>query len=317
MDELSSDKNTLSEPYLRPNRMSAISHLLIGLGVFVLCASVFSLIGAMAFGITLQEIKDGIDVFARFSGKPLALKVFVFFSSSLPLIVAVVVIGYIIKSNSKVYLRLNMPKMSVVFLLSLGFVFFSLPLLGPLMELNKMIDLSQWPALNKWLASQDASNNKAYEAMIGEKNVMSFLWSVLFMAFLPALAEELFFRGFLMNVFNGIFKNMHIAIIVTSLIFSVIHLQVLKFIPMFFLAVTFGYAVYWTNSIWTSILAHFINNLLAVSQLYFITDGDYTKAINETPQLPIAATAVICILVGAIFYYNQTKFNTKSTNFYV
>lgn len=317
MDEFSSDKNTLSQPYLRPNRMSAISHLLVGLGVFVICATIFSIIGAMFFGISLKEIKDGIDIMARFNGKPLALKVFVFFSSSLPLIVSVIAVGFMIKSSLKNYLQLNLPQISIYFLLSLCFVFFSLPLLGPLMELNKMIDLSQWPTLNNWLANQDATNNKAYEAMIGEKNAMSFLWSVLFMAFLPALAEELFFRGFLLNVCNGMFKNIHVAIIVTSLVFSVIHLQVLKFIPMFFLALTFGYAVYWTNSIWTSILAHFVNNLLAVAQLYFITDGDYTKAINDTPQLPIAVTVVVAILVVSIFYFNQTKSPTKAKNFYV
>ena len=317
MDELSSDKNTLSEPKYRPNRMSAFSHLLIGIGIFVLCASLFGIVGALAFGISFTDLKNGVDVMTQFADRPQALKLFVFFSSSLPLIVSVILVSYLIRASAKDYLLLHRPKINQYLLLSLAFVFFGLPLLAPLLELNKMIDLSQWPSLNDWLKAQDASNNKVYEAMIGEKNGDSFLTSVLFMAFLPALAEELFFRGFLMNVFNGIFKNMHVAIIVTSLLFSVIHLQVLKFIPMFFLALTFGYAVYWTGSIWTSITAHFINNVLAVVQLYFITNGDYTKAVNESVNLPLAGTLVLTVIVLGVFYYNQKYSPNKVTNFYV
>lgn len=317
MEDISSDKNTLSQPKYRPNRMSAFSHLLIGIGVFVLSASVFGILGALGFGISMRDLKNGIDIMAQFAERPIALKAFVFFSSSLPLIVSVVVVSYLIKANVKDYMLLHRPKLNQYLLLSFAFVFFGLPLLGPLLELNKMIDLSQWPRLNDWLKAQDTSNNNAYEAMIGEKNAASFLTSVLFMAFLPALAEELFFRGFLMNVCNGIFKNMHVAIIVTSLLFSVIHLQVLKFIPMFFLALTFGYAVYWTGSIWTSIVAHFINNLLAVIQLYFITDGDYTKAVNESVSLPFVATVALSVFVVSVFYYNQKNSPYKVSNFYV
>ncbi|MEY2923923.1 MAG: hypothetical protein RLZZ337_463 [Bacteroidota bacterium] len=317
MDEFTNGKNTSSEPKYRPNRVSAFSHLLVGIGVFVFCASVFGLLGALAFGISIKDITDGVDVMSQFADRPIALKVFVFFSSSLPLIVSVIVVSYLIKANAKDYLLLHRPNLNLFLLLSLAFVFFGLPLMAPLLELNKLVDLSQWPALNDWLNAQDTANNKAYEAMIGERNTLSFLTSVLFMAFLPALAEELFFRGFLLNVCNGLFKSMHVAIIVTSLIFSAIHLQVLKFLPMFFLAATFAYAVYWTGSIWTSIIAHFINNLLAVVQLYFITDGDYTKAVNESVNLPIAVTVILTLLVAAIFYYNQTYSKNKVSNFYV
>ncbi|MGB1037411.1 MAG: lysostaphin resistance A-like protein, partial [Bacteroidia bacterium] len=124
-------------------------------------------------------------------------------------------------------------------------------------------------------------------------------------------------RGFLMNVFNGVFKNMHLSILVTAVIFSLIHMQFMKFLPMMFLAIVFGYAAYWTGSIWTSIVAHFANNALAVSQLYFFTDGDYDKALEQGANFPIIANVGIAIVVAALFWYIQNNSNTKTQNFYV
>jgi hypothetical protein len=189
--------------------------------------------------------------------------------------------------------------------------------MGLMLEANKLIDFSQWPEFYEWLQTQENTNNGLYEAMIGEKNAVSFITSILFMALMPALAEEIFFRGFLMNAFNGLFKNMHVAIFITAVIFSVIHLQFMKFIPMFFLAVVFGYAAYWSGSIWTSIIAHFLNNALAVVQLYFITDGDYTKAIEEGANVPILVSGVLIAAGTGLFVYIQKNSTTKTENFYV
>jgi len=79
--------------------------------------------------------------------------------------------------------------------------------MGLMLEANKLIDFSQWPEFYEWLQMQENTNNGMYEAMIGEKNTASFITSILFMALMPAIAEEIFFRGFLMNVFNGLFKT--------------------------------------------------------------------------------------------------------------
>lgn len=318
MEDLNDSKGNSSEHYIRPNRFSAVSHFLIGCGVFVLCAGIFAIAGAMLAGISFEEIMKGVDILNRIEDNPLLIKVFVFFSSSLPLIIAAVLVAYMIRANPTDYLLLKAPINFKWFGLSIVFVFISIPLMGPLLELNSLIDFSLISEeFNTWLQSQDTANNNVYEAMIGEKTILSFLGSVLFMALLPAIAEELFFRGFLMNVLNGIFKNMHVAIIVTALIFSFIHMQFLKALPMFFLAIVFGYAVYWTRSIWTSILAHFINNTLAVAQLYFFTDGNYDEALSIENAMPIYATIVLAGLVILFFVYIQKNSNTKTENFYV
>ncbi|MBT8327167.1 MAG: CPBP family intramembrane metalloprotease [Bacteroidia bacterium] len=318
MKDLNDSKSNSSEHYTRPNRFSAVSHFLIGCGVFVMCAGIFAIAGAMLAGISFEEIMSGVDVLNRIEDNPLLLKVFVFFSSSLPLIIAAVLVAFIIRANPKDYLLLRAPLNHTWFGLSIVFVFISIPLMGPLLELNSLVDFSAISEeLNTWLKNQETANNTAYEAMIGDKTTVSFLSSILFMAFLPALAEELFFRGFLMNVLNGVFKNMHVAILITAVIFSFIHMQFLKALPMFFLALVFGYAVYWTRSIWTSVLAHFINNSLAVTQLYFFTDGNYDEALSLENTIPVYVSIVLAVVVVALFIYIQKNSNTKTENFYV
>lgn len=186
-----------------------------------------------------------------------------------------------------------------------------------MLQINELIDFSQWPKLYAWLQAQDAQNIELYEAMVGDSSAVSIISSLFFMAFIPALAEEIFFRGFLMNVLRGIFKNIHVAILVTGIIFSVIHLQFTKFLPMLFLATVFGYATYWSGSVWTSVIAHFINNSLAVLQLYFFSDGSYTEAISQGSDVPMVLNIVLIAAVGALFYFIQKNSTTKTENFYV
>lgn len=320
MDQLEDFKDTESMNS-RPDRVQALFHLLLGAVFFV---GSLALLGgiAMAIGsyLVYGEMADASrlpSLVNDLKNNSLGLKLFVFASSSLPLITAALLACIFIKATPKEYLLLHWPTNKKWFFISMVFVFVCVPLMGLMLDINKMIDFSQWPKFYEWLQTQETANNGMYEAMVGDKGTISLLTSILFMALMPAIAEEIFFRGFLMNVFNGVFKNMHVAILVTAILFSVIHLQFAKFIPMFFLALVFGYAAYWTGSIWTSIAAHFINNTLAVGQLYFLTDGDYDKALEQGTGLPIAASIILLAIGSAIFIYMQKNADTKTENFYV
>jgi len=98
-------------------------------------------------------------------------------------------------------------------------------------------------------------------------------------ALLPAIGEELLFRGVLIRLFNEWFKNIHITILVTAFLFSFIHFQFYGFFPRMLLGIIFGYLMYWSGSILLPMIAHFINNGIAVCIFYFYKDTDvYEKA---------------------------------------
>jgi hypothetical protein len=88
----------------------------------------------------------------------------------------------------------------------------------------------------------------------------------------PAIGEELFFRGMLQGLFTKRL-NHHMAIFLTASIFSVIHWQIFNLLPILFMGVLFGYIKHWTQSIWIPIGLHFINNGLALAGAY-IANGE-------------------------------------------
>ena len=69
------------------------------------------------------------------------------------------------------------------------------------------------------------------------------------------------------------FHNPHLAIWITAIIFSAIHLQFYGFIPRMLLGALLGYLFYWSGNLWLSILAHFVNNGFAVVVAYLINSN--------------------------------------------
>ena len=93
------------------------------------------------------------------------------------------------------------------------------------------------------------------------------------LALVPAICEELLFRGALQQVLCKCFKNAHIAIFVTAAIFSLMHGEVFAFLPRFMRGAVLGYLFYLGRSIWYNILAHFLNNAILVVMYFFVAQG--------------------------------------------
>ena len=320
MDDIKKRKDTES-PSLRPDRIHAFLHLFLGviffLGALIVCSSLSILVCSSIVYGDFSGFSQAAILVEDLKNHSLILNVFVFISSTLPLILAAILTTRFVKARTKDYLLLHKPLDLKWFFYSLLFVFICIPLMGFMLDINNLIDFSQWPDLHALLKQKEAESNQIYESLIGDRSMLSFIASVFFMALLPAIAEEIFFRGFLMNIFNGIFNNMHVAILVTAFIFSAMHLQFMKFVPMFFLATVFGYAVYWTGSLFTSILAHFINNSLAVIQLFYFSDGDYSKSLEQSQTLGLPFNMILIFLALLLFVLIQRKSSTKTTCFYV
>lgn len=88
---------------------------------------------------------------------------------------------------------------------------------------------------------------------------------------IPPLCEETFFRGIL---FRGILARFGpaLALGATSLLFALLHRTVVQTGLMIFLGCYFGVLVYLTGSLWSSLVAHGVNNL-AVLTLMWIYKG--------------------------------------------
>jgi sodium transport system permease protein len=86
--------------------------------------------------------------------------------------------------------------------------------------------------------------------------------AVILVALLPAVCEELTFRGFILSGFRHTGHKWR-AIVLTSLFFAVTHPIMQQQVNAFFLGLILGYLAIQTGSIWPPIIYHFVHNATA------------------------------------------------------
>lgn len=118
-------------------------------------------------------------------------------------------------------------------------------------------------------------------------------------AVLPAICEELFFRGFMQSVLTR-WLGGHAGAIVQGILFSLFHGQVYGFIPRVIMGVAFGYMRKYTGSLMPGMVAHFVNNAVGVLALYYVQQGKldegYTEPTEGWPWMLAVGSAALSVL---------------------
>lgn len=115
------------------------------------------------------------------------------------------------------------------------------------------------------------------------------------------ICEEILFRGFILRAYEklGMWPN----IIITALLFSILHLNIQNIVAPFFLGILLGFVVYKTNSIFAGIIGHFVNNAISVTWGYVIMNLPFYENMNvEQVQQSMTTQSLIgaAILFGII-----------------
>ena len=108
--------------------------------------------------------------------------------------------------------------------------------------------------------------------LLGFHNLPNLLVSILVVGVLTGLAEELFFRGALQRLFQTRPMSVHAAVWITAVLFSIMHVQMVGFIPRMLLGALFGYAAIWTGSLWTAVILHILNNTCVIMTIWWEID---------------------------------------------
>lgn len=105
--------------------------------------------------------------------------------------------------------------------------------------------------------------------LMDTSTTLSYFRTLVFLALLPAVLEELFFRGLMMDAFMrwGAFW----AIMLSALAFALSHQMLLRIPGMIFVGIILGWFKYKTGKLSASILLHFIYNCFVVN-LAFVLD---------------------------------------------
>jgi len=170
------------------------------------------------------------------------------------------------------------------------------PFIGLLLQWNMMIPFPEW------LLQFDVNSEAIVTAFLQMNTIWDLFYTILVIAVVPAIGEELLFRGYLQQKLGNWLSNPHTAILITAFLFSAIHFHFQGMIPRFVLGVLLGYLFYWSNSLWLPILAHFVNNAQAVIlsyPLFKIDSGAYSVSLESSvdPMIALFSLASVVLLL--------------------
>ncbi len=201
----------------------------------------------------------------------------------------------------------------------------ALPAINLLGYLNQQMTLPTFlEPLEQWMKTSEENAKVLTEQFLNVTTFSGLIINLLLMALLPAVAEELTFRGVLMNLFElkgerlkvkG--KRTHLAIWCSAILFSAIHLQFYGFVPRMLMGALFGYMLVWTGSLWIPILMHFTNNAMAVL-LYFVAyragwNMEQVDAVGTNDTLWLGVVSMVLTIVGIYAFRRSTTMSNASS----
>ena len=236
-------------------------------------------------------------------------------SSSLGLFIAgPIAFAYINQSKPKTYFYFDQPLKWTLFLLVISILFASNPIFELINEFNQKLSLPDFlNSMEVWMKEKELQAAELTKKLLEMRTYNDLIINLIMIAIIPAIGEELFFRGGIQTILKDWFKNYHVAIWVTAILFSAIHLQFYGFFPRMLLGALFGYLLVYGKSIWLPILGHFLNNGTAVVMAFVMQkQGKSIDEIEQTSNYSIYgyAISIIITLVLLLMFFKQTKNNT-------
>lgn len=209
--------------------------------------------------------------------------------------------------NSITFLKLKKDVDIRLMLIAIILTYCISPLIEWSIVLNKQMILPEFlKGLELWMRQKEEEAAIITRQFLEMRSIGDLLVNLLIIAVIPAIGEELLFRGCLQRIFTWWTKNYHVGIWIAAIIFSAIHVQFFGFLPRLFLGALFGYLFYWSGNLLIPILAHFINNGTQVVLAYFIQlDGKSIESIDEPLNFPLYMyflSFVLSILLAVLFY---------------
>ena len=202
------------------------------------------------------------------------------------------------------------------YLLAVGIMLCAMPGINLLADLNSRIALPEsLDFIEQILKQQEEAAAALTERFLQADNIGVLLLNIGLMAFLPALAEEISFRGTLQQILAGK-SQIHIAIWVTAFIFSAIHMQFYGFIPRMLMGAMFGYIFVWTGTLWVPILMHFTNNTfsLLMSRIPSIGDAEHYSDILPTAQYWLIFGACVILVIFCVRLFSTIELKDRQGN---
>ena len=215
------------------------------------------------------------------------------------------------------WLKMNRGADWQTFALAIGIMVCAMPAINLLADWNSRIELPE----SLGFIEQKMKEYEAAAALLTERflvadNIGMLLVNIGLMALLPALAEEISFRGTLQQLLSEgdnsrTIRRTATAIWVTAFIFSAIHLQFYGFIPRMLMGAMFGYLFVWTGCLWVPVVMHFTNNGMAVVVYYITGEGgmaekNWADTFGAGSTWWVGVLSLMITSLGLLIFYRRT-----------
>lgn len=223
-------------------------------------------------------------------------------------IVPAFLFSYLFEGDLFSYYKFRNPTGMAPMLLVILMMVSVIPFINYMAEINLKMEIPI-RALDQLLRSLESTAEEMMVAFTATKSIGGLLVNLLMIGVIAAVGEELIFRGLIQRLMTDMIRNFHLAILITALLFSAFHFQFFSFLPRFVLGIILGYMMYYGQSIWYPILAHFVNNAMGVVYYYFNSRGsadDMLEEIGTSTLIPLAAVVSLALfLLFALLWYSQ------------
>ncbi len=285
------------------NRKSSLSNLepiispltaaVIGLvGVFVLYQIGGSILTLIIFGFDLKNADINAMRLMTMAGQILFI-----------LLPALILAKYVY-TDVTTALRVRMPKKTEMLYFTIG-LFILIPLLQNYLYIQNYLFVklasssSFFAGIKNTFDSLDKLVESTYGNLLEANNIWEGSLVILVIGITPAFCEEILFRGFIqssLELKSTPFKGA----LYTAIFFGFYHFNPYGLIPLIILGLYFGYAVYVTDSIATSITLHFTNNFISIL-LFFIFGNSELLDSSVPPPNEISGLLIQFVLLAIVF----------------
>jgi membrane protease YdiL (CAAX protease family) len=257
----------------------------------------------LVFQIPFSALMQVLNIDSGLNITPAVLKYVQLMLATFVFIVPANAYSRLFSDNALVFFEFKKPRIAYLLFAALLWLF-TLPIISFLADLNHKIALpASFASLENSFRLAEARAENATRFLLNINSLSGLLVNLLVIAVVAALAEELIFRGIIQKLLFEQSKNIHLAIWLTALVFSLFHLQFFAIIPRIVLGAALGYTYYWSRSIWVPIFFHFINNASIVLASYLYQQKVITTDPNEITFFPISVLFVAFICSIAIIYF--------------
>lgn len=279
--------------------------------IILVSATVFSLIGAVLssviFGFSILDNPDIIGVLDEPNVMP-AMKTMQILQHLGLFIVPALLFAYLVSDGPRKYLQLDRTAKLTSYLVSIAIMFLAFPLINWMIMVNESMVLPDFlSGLEAWMQESEEGAAIITEKFLRMDSVGDLILNLTMIAIIPAIGEELLFRGVIQRILINWTRNVHLGIWIAAILFSALHMQFYGFLPRMMLGVLFGYLFVWSGSLLLPMLCHLINNGTAVIYAYVegvdgltTQEGDLGTSQDDT-MITIACALAIAGLLYLVY----------------